>query len=83
MGDGDGAVLIEKFLLLLNISYDNIGFPGGSDGKESTCNAGDPGPGSVPGWRRSSAEGNGCLLHYSFLEFSMDRRAQWAIQSMG
>ena len=60
-----------------------IGFPGGSDGKESTCNAGDPGPGSVPGWRRSSAEGNGCLLHYSFLEFSMDRRAQWAIQSMG
>ena len=27
-----------------------LGFPGGSDGKESTCNAGDPG--SIPGWGR-------------------------------
>ena len=33
------------------------GFPGGSDGKESTCNAGNPG--SIPGPGRSSAEGNG------------------------
>ena len=57
MGDGDGAVLIEKFLLLLNISYDNIGFPDGSDGKESTCNAGYPGSRFSPWvekilWRR-------------------------------
>ena len=32
------------------------GFPGGSDGKESACNAGDPG--SIPGVGRSSREGN-------------------------
>jgi len=33
------------------------GFPGGSDGKESACNAGDPD--STPGLRRSPEEGNG------------------------
>ena len=32
-----------------------MGFPGGSDGKESACNAGDPG--SVPGSGRSAGEG--------------------------
>ena len=34
-----------------------MGFPGGSDGKVSTCNAG--GPGSIPGLGRSPGEGNG------------------------
>ena len=34
-----------------------LGFPGGSDGKESACNAGDPG--SIPGSGRSPREGNG------------------------
>ena len=33
------------------------GFPGGSDGKESACNAGDMG--SIPGLERSPGEGNG------------------------
>ena len=37
-----------------------LGFPGGSDGKQSACNAGDPG--SVPGWGRCSGEGNGYPL---------------------
>ena len=37
----------------------NWGFPGGSDGKESACNAGDPG--SIPGLGRSHGEGNGML----------------------
>ena len=32
-----------------------MGFPGGSDGKESACNAGDPG--SVPGWEDLLEEG--------------------------
>ena len=50
-----------------------VGFPGGSDSKESACNAGDPG--SIPGLGRSSGEGNGNLLHYSCLENSMDRAA--------
>ena len=43
-----------------------LGLPGGSDGKESTCNAGDPG--SIPGWGRSSGEGHGNPLEYSCLE---------------
>ena len=49
------------------------GFPGGSDGKESTCNVGDLG--WVPGLERSPWEGHGNPLQYSFLENSMDRGA--------
>jgi len=48
-------------------------FLGGSDGKESTCNAGDPG--SIPGLGRSLGETNDCRLQYSCLENSMDRGA--------
>ena len=40
------------------------GFPGSSAGKESTCNAGDPG--LISGWRRSPGEGTGYLLQYSW-----------------
>ena len=36
------------------------GFPGGSDGKESTCNAGEPD--LIPGLGRSAREGNGSPL---------------------
>ena len=49
---------------------------GGSDSKESACNAGDLG--LVPGWGRSPAEGNGTPLQYSCLENPMDRGALWA-----
>ena len=52
------------------------GFPGGSDGKESACNAGDPA--SIPGSGRYPREGNGYPLQYSCLENSVDRRAWWA-----
>ena len=41
-----------------------------SVGKESACNAGDPG--SIPGLGRSPGEGKGYLLQYSGLENSMD-----------
>ena len=44
----------------------NLSFPGGSDGKESTCNAG--GLGSIPGLGRSSREGYGNPLQCSCLE---------------
>ena len=47
-----------------------MGFPGGSAGKESPCNAGDLG--SIPGLGRSPGEGNGNLLQYSGLENSME-----------
>ena len=43
-----------------------MGFPGGSDGEESSCNAGDPG--LIPGSGRSPREGNGNPLLYSCLE---------------
>ena len=49
------------------------GFPGGSDGKASACNVGDPG--SIPGLGRSPEEGNGSPLQYSCLENPMDRGA--------
>ena len=50
-----------------------MGFPGGSDGKESACNAGDPG--SIPRLGRSFGEGHGNPLQYSCLENPMDRGA--------
>ena len=40
--------------------------PGGSDGNESTCNAGDPG--SISGLGRSTERGHGNPLQYSCLE---------------
>ena len=48
-------------------------FPGGSNGKASACNAGDPG--LIPGSGRSLGEGNGNPLQYSYLENPMDRGA--------
>ena len=45
-------------------------FPGGSDGKASAYNAGDPG--SIPGLGRSPGEGNGNPLQYPCLENPMD-----------
>ena len=43
-----------------------LGFPGGSDGKESACNAGDLG--LIPGLGRSPGGGHGKPLQYSCLE---------------
>ena len=59
----------------------DLGFPGGSDGKEFACDAGDSG--SIPGSGRFLRERNGNPLQYScpipvFLENSMDRGAWWA-----
>ena len=53
------------------------GFPCGSDGKESTCNVGDPG--SIPGSGRSSGEGNGNPYQYSCLQKFMDRGTWQAV----
>ena len=49
--------------------------------KESTCQARDVG--SIPGSGRSNGGGNGNPLQYSCLGSLTDRRAWWAIQSMG
>ena len=54
----------------------SVGFSGGSVGKESTYNAGDPN--LISGWRRTPGEENGNPLQYSCLGNPMDRGAQWA-----
>ena len=51
--------------------------PGGSDGKESACSAGDLG--SILGSGRSPGEGNGNPLQYSCLENPMERGAWQAV----
>ena len=53
-----------------------LGFPGGSNGKESACSAGDLG--SIPGLGRFPGERNGNPLQYSCLENAMDRETRWA-----
>jgi len=59
-----------------------LGFPGGSDSKETAYNAGDLG--SISGSGRSPGGGNGNQLQYLCLENSMDRLAWWdPMESMG
>ena len=65
--------LVKSLILYLKQNRASVGFPGGSDGKESTCKAGDPC--SIPGSTKSPGEGNGYPLQYSCLESSMDRGA--------
>ena len=48
-----------------------MGFPCGSDGRESVCIAGDPG--SIPGSEDTPGEGSGYPLQYSCLENPIDR----------
>ena len=67
-----GTFNIWKDYLTLPISI-ILGFPGGSDGKESTRNVGDQG--SIPGLGSSPGGGHGNTLQYSCLENRMDREA--------
>ena len=53
-----------------------LGFPGGSEGKASAWNVGDPG--LIPGSGRSPGGENGNPLQYSCLENPMDGGAWWA-----
>ena len=53
-----------------------MGLPGGSDSKESLCNAGDLSP--ILGLGKSPGEENGNPLQYSCLRNPMDRGAWWA-----
>ena len=57
-----------------------MGFHGGSDSKQSACNAGDLG--SIPGLGRFPEEGTGKPLQYSCLENSMEEEPG-GLQSMG
>ena len=69
----------NKTVWLFRFSTAYLQLPCSSDSKEFACNAGDPG--SIPGQGRSSGEGNGNPLHYSFLENPMDRGPWRAIVS--
>ena len=57
-------------ILFKSLPNSEGGFPDSSGGKESACNAGDPG--LFPGLGRSPGEGKGYPLQYSVLENSMD-----------
>ena len=57
-----------------------MGFPNGSESKESACSAGDTGDvGLISGLGRFPGGGNGHPIQYSCLENRMDRGAWWAI----
>ena len=56
--------LKSQRLAILRDWEDTVGFPGSSVGKESACNAGDPG--WIPGSRRSAGEGIGYPFQYSW-----------------
>ena len=59
--------------LSYGINVTVVGFPGGSDGKDSACSVGDLG--SIPGLGRSPGEGNGNPLQHYCLENPMDSGA--------
>ena len=77
----------EMAHLLEESIFCKAGFPCGPDGKESTCNAGDPG--SIPGLGRSAGEGIGYPLRYSWAslvaQLVENQSAMWEtwIQSLG
>ena len=56
--------MVHSHFLIVWYIQSSIGFPHSSVGKESTCNAGDPG--SVPGLGRSPGEGMSYPLQYSW-----------------
>ena len=66
----------SKAYIQYRLNYEYRNTHSGSNGKESTCNAGDPG--SIPGSGRSLGEGNGNPLQYSCLENPMDTGGWWA-----
>ena len=73
---GPGAMCSLSASILHLLESFHMCFPGGSYGKVSACNEGDPG--SIPGLGRSPGEGNGNPLQYSCLENPMDGGAWWA-----
>ena len=72
---GDEAE-VEKKKKICNSFEREGGFPNGSAGKESACNA--ENTGLIPGLQRSPIEGNGNPLEFSCLKNPMDRGAWWA-----
>ena len=70
MPGGKHPLYCDSSLSLKAIYEPDRGFPSGSDGKEYTCNAGDPGSSHASG--RPPGEGNGNPLQYPCLENPID-----------
>ena len=64
---------ITTSVAVWTLLWEDMGFPCGSDGKQSACSVGDPG--SIPGSGRSPGEGNGnpFQLFVVYLKFKFDR----------
>ena len=71
-----GGINWEIWSDICTLLYIKLGFPGGSDSKESACSA--RYPGSIPGLGRSPGREHSNPHQYSFLENPMDRGAWWA-----
>ena len=88
-GEGGSKVsspIGRKCVSDLETSTVELGFPGGLAGKESACNAGDPG--SIPRWGRCPGEGHGNTLQYSCLENPQGQRSlagysPWGCRELG
>ena len=73
---GPSPLVQQTFIEHILSSRLTVKWPGGSDGKESTCKGGDLG--SIPGSGRSPGGGHGYPLQCFCLENAMDRGAWWA-----
>ena len=71
--------IFMRFLMVTELC--TMGFPGGSDGKESTCNVGDLG--LIPGLGRSPGGGHGNPLQYSSFDNPHGRRSLMAYSPWG
>ena len=69
------------WLVYLETSVDICGFPGSSAGKETTCNAGDPG--LIPESGRSTGEGMGCPLQYSWASLVAGKESYYNAGDLG
>ena len=71
---------LSFFLFFFFVRLEKLGFPGGSDGKESACNAGDLG--LIPGWEYALEEG--MAIHSSILAWTIPWTEEpGRLQSMG
>ena len=77
---GKLLIVIVPILIHKDIFEPRIGLPGGSDSKESACNAGYPG--LIADLGRSSGKGNAYPLHYFCLENFMDRGAHGVAKNL-
>ena len=79
--NNNNIYVFQSLFLIINVTYGSLwSFPGGTSGKEPTCQCRRLGDmGSILGLERSPGGGHGNPLQYSHLENPMDRRAWWVL----